>query len=172
MGQQDFNVRPTVNSTRYPDYKIIYNFPYVLHASLLNIMKRNFLLFMGASIPITVILQMLGYITVKTGISFIASGFVVLGPLQLICLFCNNSIGAIYLKDNKNVIISYLNYWGKRVDLSTDVDDIIVGSTVPSTVPLYKMIHMKSCKAKLKLHTKYGKIIEESNYHDIFDNFK
>lgn len=94
--------------------------------------------------------------------------------LHTIGFTCNNLVGTIYVKDkdleNQNVIISYINYWGKRIDLRTTVDDIIpfTENFMNTSNSLYKILSIKSCKQKLKVYTKYGKVTEEATFSNIF----
>lgn len=95
--------------------------------------------------------------------------------LHTIGFTCNNLVGTIYMKDkddleNQDVIISYINYWGKRIDLKTTVDDIIpfTENMRNTSNSLYKILSTKSCKQKLKVYIKYGKITEEASFSNIF----
>ncbi|EFN77477.1 hypothetical protein EAI_11484, partial [Harpegnathos saltator] len=41
-------------------------------------------------------------------------------------ILCNNLVGLIYINlDEESVILSYINYWGRRIDLKTNIHDVI-----------------------------------------------
>ncbi|CAK9798964.1 Transmembrane protein 186 [Anthophora plagiata] len=170
IDKQECDVPPkTIQSKIYPDYKIIYKFPYIVHASLLNKVKRNYLVFVGASVPVFGILTIVDSISVEYAMSGLACSFGILATMHIICKLCNNLIGVIYYKEDDNkVIISYLNYWGKRVDLLTDVNDVILQETILKITPLYEKLYVRSHKKYLKVSMKFGNIIEKSIFPDIF----
>ncbi|XP_043594656.1 transmembrane protein 186-like isoform X2 [Bombus pyrosoma] len=148
-------------------YKNLYNF---VHSS-----EQSGLRFTGALVPVTVSLQMLDFMSTVENLSFTACNCLLVLMLHTIGHTCNNLVGTIYIKDkddleNQNVIISYINYWGKRIDLRTTVDDIIpfTENYMNTSNSLYKILSMKSCKQKLKVYTKYGKITEEASFSNIF----
>ncbi|XP_050579980.1 transmembrane protein 186-like [Bombus affinis] len=165
----------TIKSEKFPDYKIIYMFPYAIYPYILNKLKRNYTVGIGALIPVTVSLQMLDFMSSMENLSFTACNCLLVLMLHTIGFTCNNLVGTIYMKDkddleNQDVIISYINYWGKRIDLKTTVDDIIpfTENMRNTSNSLYKILSMKSCKQKLKVYIKYGKITEEASFSNIF----
>lgn len=84
---------------------------------------------------------------------------------------CNNLIGLVYFKqDDKKVILSYLNYWGKRTDLTTSLQNIVPLTDTPVNIAssLYRKLDIVSCKQKLKISIPYGKITEKTHFEIIF----
>lgn len=82
-------------------------------------------------------------------------------------IFCNNLIGYVYIKsDKRKVIVSYVNYWGKRIDIEIAIDEIIPMSdnAISITDSLYKKVLFSSQKQKLKINMKFGRIIDMDNF--------
>lgn len=85
----------------------------------------------------------------------------------------NYSVGSIYLKEDKKnfkdqkVIISYVNYWGKRINFETVVKNIIF---IKKFGKLYNKFCITSCKNDLKIFMKYGKIVEKNYFYNIFND--
>ncbi|XP_068966220.1 uncharacterized protein [Bombus flavifrons] len=170
-----YTTSPTIKSKKFPDYKIIYMFPYAICPYIFNKFKRNYTICAGALIPVTVSLQMLDFMSSMENLSFTACNCLLVLMLHTIGFTCNNLVGTIYVKDkddleNQDIIISYINYWGKRIDLRTTADDIIpfTENFMNTSNSLYKILNIKSCKQKLKVYTKYGKVTEEANFSNIF----
>ncbi|EZA57474.1 hypothetical protein X777_02482 [Ooceraea biroi] len=101
------------------------------------------------------------------GAGIIINGILFTLWLHSFGIFCNNLVGYIYLKqDNSRIILSYVNYWGKRTDLESPVNDVIPMSDNPRRITdfLFKKITFLSRKETLKLNMKFGLITH--------DNFK
>lgn len=82
-------------------------------------------------------------------------------------IFCNNLVGYVYIKlDKRKVILSYVDYWGKRMDLETTINEIIPMSdnAISITDYLYREILFTSQKQKLKINMKLGRIIDMDNF--------
>lgn len=167
--KQEHDMPPDITkSILYPDYKIIYQLPYIKYAGVLNKVKRNCTVFLGSAIPAIGILTMQDLISAEAGMSNIACSFALAGITHIICNSCNNLIGVIYYKkDDNKVIISYVSYWGGRVDLFTDVNNIILQAT--SKIPrLYRMLYVKSHEKNLKIFMKTQNTTDESNFRETF----
>lgn len=63
----------TVISTRFPDYKVIYSFPYIKHASVINIVKHRITIFTATVVPVMVGLYLTDIVSLDTTTSAIAS---------------------------------------------------------------------------------------------------
>lgn len=61
-------------STKFPDYKIIYAFPYIEHVSAINFVKHRFTFFIGAAVPVILGLHLTDIISFDIASSSIASG--------------------------------------------------------------------------------------------------
>ncbi|XP_073968230.1 transmembrane protein 186-like [Bombus fervidus] len=165
----------TIKSEKFPGYKVIYILPSVKYPYIFNKLKRNYTIATGAFIPVTTSLEILNFMSFMENLSFTACNCLLVFILHTIGFMCNNLVGTIYIKDkddseNQSVIISYINYWGKRMDIRTTVDDIIpftenYRNTFNS---FYKTLGIQSCKLKLTVNTKYGRIVEEPSFSNIF----
>ncbi|XP_054016745.1 transmembrane protein 186 [Hylaeus anthracinus] len=158
-------------SVKYPDYKIIYSFPYVRYTSFLNVLKRNQTIVTGALIPIFAGLQLLNIVSMDDNLSVIVTSCSITLALHIPALLCNNLVGVIYFKeDDQTVILSYLNYWGTRVDLKTDVANITPLSETPLNINhrFYRILNIKSQKEKLKLYILHGDIHERVDFETAF----
>jgi len=103
-------------------------------------------------------------------ISSFSTGILITIWLHSLGIFCNNLVGYIYLKlDEEKVILSYLDYWGKRIDLKVSLNEIfpISDNAISITDPLYKKITFSSQKQILKINIKLGRIIDDENFRCI-----
>lgn len=69
--------------TKFPDYKIIYSFPYIKYMGNINRMKQRFTILLGATLPATVCLQLTGILSFDTAASLTMTGKV----LHCYCFF-------------------------------------------------------------------------------------
>lgn len=63
-----------ITSTRFPDYKVIYSFPYIKYASIINIVKHRITIFTASVVPVMVGLYLTDTVSLDTTTSAIASG--------------------------------------------------------------------------------------------------
>lgn len=63
-------------------------------------------------------------------------------------------------------MLSYVNYWGKRVDIETTIDEIIPISdnAIGITDYLFRKVLFSSQKQTLKINMKFGQIIDTDNF--------
>lgn len=156
-----------ISSERFPDYKVIYIFPYVKHASVINHVKYRLTIFTGAAVPVIAGFYFINFVSLETAVSAIASGIWITMWLHSLGIFCNNLIGYVYMKlDKQTVILSYIDYWGKRIDMETTIDEIIPISDNPISITdsLYRRVKFFSQDKKLKIHMKFGRIIDMENF--------
>ncbi|XP_070151705.1 transmembrane protein 186-like [Polyergus mexicanus] len=158
----------TIISTRFPDYKVIYSFPYIKHASVINIVKHRITIFTTAFIvPVMVGLYLTDIVSSDTTTSVIGSSVIITIWLHSFGIVCNNLIGYVYMKlDKEKVILSYTNYWGKRIDMEIAINEVIPISDNPISItdPLYKKVIFFSQKQRLKINMKVGQIIDMDNF--------
>ncbi|KAL0107103.1 hypothetical protein PUN28_015561 [Cardiocondyla obscurior] len=157
-------------SEKFPDYKVLYIFPFVKKISSVNILKRKFTILNGIGIPVSIGLSLTGILTVDTTITLITTGLTITLWQHTLGLLCNNLVGYIYWKsDDGKVILSYIDYWGNRVDLKTSTNEINFISDNPTsfTDPLYKKIILPSQKLSLKINLKHGQIVDIENFRCI-----
>ncbi|XP_050460158.1 transmembrane protein 186 [Cataglyphis hispanica] len=156
-----------ITSTRFPDYKIIYSFPYIKYASTINMVKHKITLFTAAVVPVIVGFYLTDTVSLDTATSAIASGVITTVWLHSLGILCNNLIGYVYMKlDKQKIILSYVDYWGKRIDMETAIDEIIPISDNPISITdfLYKKVMFFSQKQRLKINMKLGQIIDMDNF--------
>lgn len=67
---KNYSTSSTIKSEKFPDYKIIYIFPHAMCPYIFNKLKRNYTIFAGAFIPVTVSLQMLDFISSMENLTF------------------------------------------------------------------------------------------------------
>jgi len=154
-------------STRYPDYKVVYVFPYIKQACGVNIVKRRFSILFGTAAPVIVGLNLAGILSYDTTIPPIVVGVIISIWLHSLGILFNNLIGYVYLKlDEEKAIISYIDYWGKRVDLEKPINEIIPMSDNPISITdsLYRKIMFSSQTPKLKINMRFGRIIDIEHF--------
>ncbi|XP_076288890.1 transmembrane protein 186-like [Lasioglossum baleicum] len=160
-----------LKSEKYPDYEVVYTFPYIKHLCAVNIIKRNQTVFTGACTLTCIGARLLDLISTDICLSTIVTSSLLTLTLHVSAIMCNNIIAFVYLrKEDQNVILSYSNYWGKRVDLKTDVMSILPLSETPINIcsKFYRILNIKSCQTPLKLFVPYGQIVQEKNFVNIF----
>ncbi|XP_076645065.1 transmembrane protein 186-like [Halictus rubicundus] len=171
MMQVLFQAKKIMQKIKYPDYEIVYTFPYIKHVSAINVIKRNQTVFTGACTLTCIGARLLDFISTDICLSAIATSSILTISLHVGTIMCNNIIALVYLrKEDHNVILSYSNYWGKRVDLKTDIMNILPLSETPLNIcsKFYRILNIKSCQKQLKLIVPYGQIVQEKNFVNIF----
>lgn len=164
-------------STKFPDYKIIYIFPYVKQISALNIVKYRLTLFVGAAVPLIAGLHLADIVSFDIASSGVATGVLLTLWLHILGILCKDFIGYVYVKlDEEKAILSYINYWGKRVDLETALSEIIPLSDNQISImdPLYRKVKFATKHQKLKINTRVGQIIDTKIFKGVLgtsDNF-
>ncbi|XP_024878996.1 transmembrane protein 186 [Temnothorax curvispinosus] len=156
-----------VVSERFPDYKIIYIFPFVKQVCGINVVKRRVTIFAAAATPVIIGLHLAGILPLDLTVVTITTGAIMTLWLHTLGLLCNNLVGYVYLKlDEKKVILSYIDYWGKRIDLETPLDEIFPMSDNPISITdsLYRKIVFASQKPNLKINMKFGRIVDVENF--------
>jgi len=154
-------------STRFPDYKVIYIFPFAKQACGINVVKYRFTIFTGIATPVIFGLHLASILPFDITVVSITTGILGIIWLHSLGILCNNLVGYIYLKlDEKKVILSYIDYWGKRIDLKTSLNEVIPISDNPSSIvdPLYRKIMLPSQKRNLKINMKLGQITDIENF--------
>ncbi|KAM0737538.1 Transmembrane protein 186 [Formica fusca] len=106
-------------------------------------------------------------VSLDTTTSAIASSVITTIWLHSLGILCNNLIGYVYMKlDKQKVILSYTDYWGKRIDMEIAIDEIIPISDNPISITdfLYRNVIFFSQKQRLKINMKLGRIIDTDNF--------
>ncbi|XP_033329632.2 transmembrane protein 186 [Megalopta genalis] len=171
LSKQDIDdSKQIIKSVKYPDYKVIYTYPGIKYVSVLNLAKRNQSIFFGVSILASTGAWLLNMISTDLCLSYISGCGLITISIHVVTLMCNNMIGHVYLRNNdESVIFAYTNYWGKRVDLTTDIDSILPLSEIPLNPcsQIYRVLYIKNCKEKLKLANS-GRKVQKEHFINIF----
>ncbi|KYM94996.1 PREDICTED: transmembrane protein 186-like [Cyphomyrmex costatus] len=157
-------------STRFPDYEVIYVFPFIKQACGINVVKYRFTIFTGVVAPIIVGLHLANFLPFDITTVSLTTGIITTLWLHSVGILCNNLIGYVYLKlDEEKVILSYIDYWGKRIDLKVSCNEIYPMSDNPISItdPLYRKITLTSQKEILKINMKLGQIIDVDKFRCI-----
>lgn len=152
-----------------PAYTLIYKLPYINAAYAINRMKRHMTLLSVVALPLSLILNTpsVSHITHVIGIYAITTAVL----FHMIGYFCNNLIGLVYLKeDSKNIKISYLSTWGKRVDMYIDISEMCDPTNEPIRMinKFYQIIRFHSSNKILKLSVSYGQIVDKKKFQNTF----
>ncbi|XP_014471930.1 PREDICTED: transmembrane protein 186 [Dinoponera quadriceps] len=156
-----------LTSKKFPGYKLIYFFPYIAQVGTLNSVKLRFTYLTGAVVPVFTGLQLANVISFDVAGASICSVLILTSWLHTTAILCNNLVGLVYINlEEEKVILSYTDYWGKRIDLKTNMDDVIPlsDSQLRITDSLYKMISFASQKQKLKINMRFGKITDVKSF--------
>nr|KAF7415474.1 hypothetical protein H0235_012066 [Vespula pensylvanica] len=163
-----------VTESKYPEYEIIYRFPYIKYICLFHKSKRNMLITSGLMIPLMFFLSQENIISEipATFTSIIVSGFAL--SLYLTGKLFSNQIGIIYFKDNESIRIAYVNEWGKRIDIDTSINDIKPLESLSSSIANkhFKNIYIGSLKHPLKLYVNYGIISNKEKLVSVFGDYE
>ncbi|XP_076220852.1 transmembrane protein 186-like [Nomia melanderi] len=160
------------NPTKFPGYDVIYTFPYIRKFSVLNKAKRNLTVFTGVSTLTSLCLQLSDFIPTNECLLITGIGCTLTTMFHVLTFMCNNIIGFVYFKkEDKTIILSYSNYWGKRINFRTDIQNVSPLSETPLNVCsyMYRIVNIKSCKEKLKLSLPYGRIVKGDHFSNIFN---
>lgn len=80
-------------------------------------------------------------------------------------------MGYVYIDAESMVRISYIDFWGRRKSIETQINDIIPLSEVPRsfTDGIYSKIRRFSFnKNDLKISLKYGIVLDQVGYKKVF----
>ncbi|KDR12186.1 hypothetical protein L798_14005 [Zootermopsis nevadensis] len=165
------NVQNAVDTSETSkDYYILYRFPYVRVGGVVNKLKKHITAVTVAGVPASVLLQLMNVISTETMIVFITVGGVTCCALYSVGIIFHKLVGSIYLSsDSSTVKISYLNFWGKRVDVFCPLSDVVPFSEMSekSTDP-YVILRRYSTPQKLHFTIRYGTVLNPKRFTDVF----
>ncbi|XP_011308603.1 transmembrane protein 186 [Fopius arisanus] len=152
-------------SKKWPGYHVIYNLENVKTISILNRLKLHTTIVSGVTIPMIITSE----VTLGLTSAFVHNATFLFGAVALflhgVGYFANNVVGIIYAKkDSDDLKIAYVSYFGKRMDIDTNFNDI--SSPEPKTrfrSPIFTPLFIASKKKNLRLFIK-GKIIDEQKF--------
>ncbi|XP_026667091.1 uncharacterized protein LOC108625598 [Ceratina calcarata] len=169
------HVSEPIKSKLFPDYNVVYNLPYITVTYILSRLKRNCTIVTGAVIPISLTVNLLDFIPIDDCFIVIATCCVMTILLHATGYLYNNVIGSMCIKDKEKIVISYINYWGTRIDLKTDINNVELLSEIPMKrlkFGEFRYLKIKSPEKKLKLFVAHGKIYDKSEFHNIVGNYE
>ncbi|XP_063995789.1 transmembrane protein 186-like [Diachasmimorpha longicaudata] len=155
-------------SKKWPGYHVIYNLPHVKRLSIINRMKLKGTILSSISIPAVLLMEVnLGTLSAMAHNAAMIFGIITVF-FHSIGYFANNVIGIIYAKkDSNDIKISYVTYFGKRVDLDTTYDDISCPEPMSRfRDPLFNPVIVASQKKKLRLFAQ-GNIIDDEKFSKV-----
>lgn len=81
-------------------------------------------------------------------------------------------VGSVYLSsDSSTVKISYLDFWGKRVDVFCPVSDVVPFSEIGEQIAEpYVNLRRYSTPQKLHFTVRYGTVLDTKLFTDVFGN--
>jgi len=167
---QERNV--AVRSTQFPEYSLIFDFEKIKAVSRFNRTKMQMTFLTGVGCPLVMMVQQLGYITPSTAGSFAFAGCFLTLFLHSVGFLFNNTIGYIYLKDDgESVKISYVGYWGHRVNMDTKIDDIHPVNDLPTRFfdnPWYHRVCLTNSKKTYKMYLTVSQVLDKDVFTTIF----
>jgi hypothetical protein len=81
-------------------------------------------------------------------------------------------VGSVYLSsDNSTVKISYLDFWGKRVDVFCPLSDVVPFSEISGqSTDLYVNLRRYSMPQELHFTVRFGTVLDKKLFTDVFGN--
>ncbi|KAI4501403.1 hypothetical protein M0802_003280 [Mischocyttarus mexicanus] len=140
---------------KYPGYEIIYKYPNMKYISLLHVFKRNLLMSTVVLIPIVFGLYQGSILSEST----VIISTLICKPLTVI----------------ENLIkIAYVNRWGKRIDISTKIDDIkpLDNNDFYSKKRFFRRIHITSLQFPLKLYVNNSIISNKEQLTNVLGDYE
>ncbi|KAJ9578713.1 hypothetical protein L9F63_005075 [Diploptera punctata] len=108
------------------EYNMFYKLPYIKSASLVNKLKKVYTSVVVAGAPVTLGLWAADIISAGTFNAFCCLGSMLCISLYTLGILFYKLIGFVYLStDNTIVKVSYLDFWGRRVDSYCPIGDIM-----------------------------------------------
>lgn len=149
---EEKEIRPSL----FPGYKMIYWLPAIRIASYINTTKRASTVVLPFGVISAVLFGAFNVISTNVAIGVILNFTMMtlwlhsFGPM-----LTNNLIGYIhYNNTEEKVIISFTDYWGHRVDIYTDVEEVtpVSDNQIKFTNGIYRGLYIIKPEIKLKLH--------------------
>jgi len=102
------------------------------------------------------------------------AGGVICCALYSVGMIFYKLVGSIYLSaDSSTVKISYLDFWGKRVDVCCPLSDIVPFSdTNERIMDAYVNLRRYSTPQKLHFTVRFGSVLDTKRFTVVFGNAK
>ncbi|XP_043283027.1 transmembrane protein 186 [Venturia canescens] len=161
-----------VRSKQFPEYSLLFDFERVTLASKFNRAKYMATILLACGTPTLAAVQAFsGMISPNIVGSFIFYGGFITVFLHSAGYLFNNAIGFIYVKDdNKSIKLSYVGFWGQRVDIDTTVNEICAPSDSASGFnnPWFQKVRLINSKTHYKMYITAGRILDTKVFDNIF----
>ncbi|XP_049853371.1 transmembrane protein 186-like [Schistocerca gregaria] len=169
------NSASSINTKGASDvYTPFYKFQYVLAARNLSRLKWYQTFCTALSIPTALCLEVAGLVPTDTVKAVFILGAMGTLALHTIGVLGTNVVGALYLNSSESLVkISYLDFYGRRIDTICGKEDIMLLSELADE-PSDVYIHLRrySTSQKLKLTLRFGKILHMDKFVSVFGQIK
>ncbi|KAK0168814.1 hypothetical protein PV327_002581 [Microctonus hyperodae] len=153
-------------SKMFPGYNVIYCLDSIRSVCMINRLKRNSTIIAGVALPASYGLEAMSYLPFEIAATFMLSAFSLSVFFHSVGYFCNNVVGFIYAKKNTDdIVISYVGYWGIRMNVQTTISDVDYIETKNYVVTsLFNTLKLPAKKLSLRIYSK-GTIIDEGEFY-------
>ncbi|KAF6199524.1 hypothetical protein GE061_007550 [Apolygus lucorum] len=139
-------------------FSTVYRLPQISICSLVNKFKKYQLIAFGAGTPVAFGLNALELCDHAVPVTFTCVGIASTVAIFSIGQIFTNLVGMAYIsKDRSRVKVSYLNFWGDRLDKIVDSSDV-VGITVESMTP-WDTLNIHGDPVNYKISFRFGEIL-------------
>lgn len=165
--------QPASASTESSDeWRIIYRLPLIRLASAFNRVKIPYGLLNACVVPASFAMEYSAQLPSGTASLISAVGITSWLTLAIFSMAIQNLVGIMYVNDtNDRMKLAYVDYWGKRHDVSINLDDLVPEweKEKPSKFNFYQTLTLFSNdKVKYKLLQRYGTIEDPETFASIF----
>ncbi|RZF41771.1 hypothetical protein LSTR_LSTR012288 [Laodelphax striatellus] len=125
--------------------------------------------------PVSGILYWFEFLDNQSLIGFYLVAVAFILPVQAFSFGTQRLIGFVYLnKENDQVKISYISYFGKREDIILPIESIMSFSDSPvsPTDFLYKKVRTFDTDTVYRIDIKFGEVLDEDGFKLVFGDYK
>lgn len=173
IGTRKGNVQNVMDtSMTSKDYRVLYRFPYIRVGGIVNKLKKHLTVVTAAGVPTSALLKLMDFISIDTMTAFITLGGVSCCALYSVGIIFYKLVGALYLSsDSSTIKISYLDFWGKRVDIFCPVSDVVPFSEISErSGDIYINLRRYSTPQTLHFTLRFGTVLDTELFTDVFGN--
>ena len=168
--QQNTEQKPQLRD-KYKDlYNCVYKFNYINHIRLFSRMKIYQTMASGVSGVGSVFLYDAGYVQSYEALIFLNSSMVfALAMLFIISRQTVKVVGRIYVSDDgQKVLLSHLNFMGKRRDIELDADMIEPLSSLDELNERYMSLRLKNMDGAMYVYLASCEIYDKKKFLEVF----
>ncbi|XP_059047122.1 transmembrane protein 186 [Achroia grisella] len=143
------------------EFESVYKFPSIKYIALLNRLKVYHFAGSSIAVPSCGVLEMMSVIPEQTFLATFYIGLTAGCALLIPSILFHNVIGFLYIsKDNKNIKISSVDFWGKRINKIIPVSDWIPLLDLPPRTmdAVYMSPHLRD-GTKYRFFIKFGTVL-------------